>query len=456
MKKYLSLIMILSVFVILNSGSVFAEGVPDVYVNGLRLETNAKFIDDRTMVPLRAIFEALGYNVDYDNITNTAIAGKRPTNLPPSNSDGTITIIVNGSVVKSDVAPFIDDGTTYVPVRFISEAAGLNVEWDDVANAVYIGASQTVTYTAKMITDASKLYPQDNSNWLFMGRQDSNIPTKALNISSGEIETFNNIREDIYNLEFKNEQDRIYTGFRIERCFRDSNYDSVSFYGSFSVSQYGIIVPGPIFIPLKTLGYSSPDPDSINKVLGTFYNGDYLIYDWSSKNKGYYRVSIQPYKRDKLYIESDRKDFGENNDFNRTFYEYKDNLYWFERTGDWEQSYTLVKYDLANKKRSEIFTKNYSEKLGVKMNRLMMSNGEVFEKAQNEDLNVYSLSGKLLRSIKVNYENNIKTTTQAQVEGDKIFETVNGDIYYISTFPTDDLLEISRGLNFRLFKLSIK
>ncbi|MBQ7565870.1 MAG: copper amine oxidase N-terminal domain-containing protein [Oscillospiraceae bacterium] len=50
----------------------------------------------------------------------------------------------NGNVVE----PFIIDGTTYLPVRAVSDALGLNVEWDS--------ATSTVKLTEKGYADASK------------------------------------------------------------------------------------------------------------------------------------------------------------------------------------------------------------------------------------------------------------------------------------------------------------
>jgi len=45
---------------------------------------------------------------------------------------------VNGAVKVLDVAPFIYNGRTYVPLRFISEALGKEVRWDDQNRVVYI------------------------------------------------------------------------------------------------------------------------------------------------------------------------------------------------------------------------------------------------------------------------------------------------------------------------------
>lgn len=50
-----------------------------------------------------------------------------------------ITLRIDGRVVQSDVAPFILDGRTFVPLRFIAEALGEDVQWDGNTRTVYIG-----------------------------------------------------------------------------------------------------------------------------------------------------------------------------------------------------------------------------------------------------------------------------------------------------------------------------
>ncbi len=49
-----------------------------------------------------------------------------------------ITILVNGKEVKTDSPAFIKDGRTMVPVRFISEALGLKVGWDQKTRTVTV------------------------------------------------------------------------------------------------------------------------------------------------------------------------------------------------------------------------------------------------------------------------------------------------------------------------------
>jgi hypothetical protein len=68
-----------------------------------------------------------------------------------------IKIFVSGALRETDKQPFIYNGTTYVPLRFISEALGEAVEWDEVTKSIYIGGR----IAGRFLTDV--LQPTDKS-----------------------------------------------------------------------------------------------------------------------------------------------------------------------------------------------------------------------------------------------------------------------------------------------------
>ena len=101
----------------------------DLVVDGRQLELDVPptVIDQRTMVPLRAIFEELGASVAWDQTTQTATATKG--NQVVSITLGSTTAYVNGVPQILDVAAAAIDGRTLVPVRFVSEALDATVYW---------------------------------------------------------------------------------------------------------------------------------------------------------------------------------------------------------------------------------------------------------------------------------------------------------------------------------------
>jgi hypothetical protein len=85
--------------------------------------------DGRTLVPMRFLFEQMGADVDWNNETQTATA--KQDNSVVAFEVGENTAKVNGKVEAMDVAPQLVNGKTFVPLRFLSENLGYNVEWDD-------------------------------------------------------------------------------------------------------------------------------------------------------------------------------------------------------------------------------------------------------------------------------------------------------------------------------------
>ena len=81
--------------------------------------------NDRTYVPFRALGEALGAKVVWDNDARTVTYTLGDTTIVMTIGDTTYTI--NGVEKSMDVAPEITGDRTYVPVRFVAEGLGFKV-----------------------------------------------------------------------------------------------------------------------------------------------------------------------------------------------------------------------------------------------------------------------------------------------------------------------------------------
>lgn len=114
-----------------------AEKAVKVILDGKIMEFDVlPFLDQgRTMVPLRAIFEALGAGVQWnaESRTVTAVKDSREIKLE---IDGAACI--NGAVVNLDIPAKIINERTVVPLRFVSEALGCTVAWDEHSKTVTI------------------------------------------------------------------------------------------------------------------------------------------------------------------------------------------------------------------------------------------------------------------------------------------------------------------------------
>ena len=88
----------------------------------------------RVFVPLRGVFEQLGASVVYSNGQINATGNGRTISLTIGSTQAT----VSGQPETMDVPPFIVGATTFVPLRFISQALGAAVNWNDSTSTVTI------------------------------------------------------------------------------------------------------------------------------------------------------------------------------------------------------------------------------------------------------------------------------------------------------------------------------
>lgn len=119
--------------------------MPDVTVtvNGEAIEFDQPPVikDDRTFVPIRKVAEKLGATVLWDDsshsVTISSDNGKIELRI------GYAVPSVNGIPIVIDAAPYIENGRTLVPVRFVAQALGANVVWDGEKRDVKIESNNT-------------------------------------------------------------------------------------------------------------------------------------------------------------------------------------------------------------------------------------------------------------------------------------------------------------------------
>ncbi len=99
-----------------------------VQVNGNIIDAQAVIVEGRTLVPVRGVFEQLGYTVDYDANTKTATLTRGSSVV--SMTMGNIYFTVNGNQVTPEVPQQIIDSRFMLPLRAVGEAIGAKVDWD--------------------------------------------------------------------------------------------------------------------------------------------------------------------------------------------------------------------------------------------------------------------------------------------------------------------------------------
>ena len=147
-KKILSVFAASAIAVSMLPAAFAANDDIKVIVNGSELqiaENDTKpFVEDgRTLVPMRAIFEALGATVEWDDATKTVTSKSDNGNIEMT--VGSDTIKINGADTMVDVPAKIVEGRTVVPVRVISEGLNCKVEWSQETQTVTITSADSLS-----------------------------------------------------------------------------------------------------------------------------------------------------------------------------------------------------------------------------------------------------------------------------------------------------------------------
>ncbi|MGD9566749.1 MAG: glucosaminidase domain-containing protein [Sedimentibacter sp.] len=124
----------------------YAESPIKLIVDGkaISAEPEAFIKNDRTLVPLRVIAEELGADVQWDNDNRKVHISKEEMHVALTIDSYLIEYTVDNETKYnlSDVAPLIKDDRTFVPIRLVSNALGVGIDWDNDKRAVIIDSSE--------------------------------------------------------------------------------------------------------------------------------------------------------------------------------------------------------------------------------------------------------------------------------------------------------------------------
>lgn len=181
----------------------YADATNDISVvlenQKLEFDVQPQIIEGRTMLPLRAIFEALGLEVGWDQETRTitGISDSKTIILKVGDSNA----FVDGVTKTIDVSPLIIDGRTLVPVRFIAENLGMNVVWDQEILTVKISRDDIIEwkYEGYEAVEPFKEYERKYVNGIITEEtryNGNNHVLNTVNLYSVDGRIIPNVRED--------------------------------------------------------------------------------------------------------------------------------------------------------------------------------------------------------------------------------------------------------------------
>ncbi|ADZ85429.1 copper amine oxidase N-terminal domain-containing protein [Cellulosilyticum lentocellum] len=140
---------------------VFALSEIRVRVNGTQVyfPDGKPYVDSnsRVLVPVRFVSEQLGAKVEWDAAAKrvTIIDGDKVAILNINSKQ----IMVNGQVKELDTAAIVKGTRTYVPIRFVSEALGATVKYDNKVRIVYIDNGKAPLPEVKVYTSGNFTIP---------------------------------------------------------------------------------------------------------------------------------------------------------------------------------------------------------------------------------------------------------------------------------------------------------
>lgn len=129
MKKVKSILFSLILLIFISSNAIAAKS-PEIQYNGKIVKSDvAPFIrDNRTLVPIRFISETLGYEVSWDNNERLVSVKGKDTQIELKIDSKKAK--VKGSDVELDAPALIKNNRTFVPLRFVAENLKAEVKWD--------------------------------------------------------------------------------------------------------------------------------------------------------------------------------------------------------------------------------------------------------------------------------------------------------------------------------------
>lgn len=144
----------------------------NVFLNGELIifpNQQPEVVERRTLIPLRGIFEKMGYDVSWDAKTKSCVISNDIQVI--TMRSGHKGMQVNERAYMLDVPAQIINNSLMIPLRAVAECTGATVTWDAPTKAIYINSNQKeqITYSvSEYVTEYSETISElDSANSLF-------------------------------------------------------------------------------------------------------------------------------------------------------------------------------------------------------------------------------------------------------------------------------------------------
>ncbi|MNE50255.1 hypothetical protein D3C80_1448190 [compost metagenome] len=114
----------------------------------IAFDAQPELVNGRTMIPISAVAKELGYDWEYNHIEKTIVIAKEGLTLALKVGDtALVTTRTDGhtETISLEQAPYVKQSRIFIPLRFLSESLGLDVQWH--------ASTRTVILRERLITE---------------------------------------------------------------------------------------------------------------------------------------------------------------------------------------------------------------------------------------------------------------------------------------------------------------
>lgn len=266
MKRVLSIVLVLAIMLAVPFTAAATDAAAEVTLayRGIKIvvdgttmnpvdtegnSTEPFIIDGTTYLPVRAVAGALGLTVGWDNATSTVtLTSGGETNYGSGTPAATnekktatiryrdIKIVIDGQQITpkdSDgvvVEPFIYDGSTYLPIRAVAGALGLDVGWDGETSTVSLDSAENAEDTAGIAEPGWKMVSAHTDSWL--GTSDTTYTYDAQGRLIEESGTNSLTGDYVYKYQYDENGTLVYESFDTEAKVKEGAEHYVYTYDS--------------------------------------------------------------------------------------------------------------------------------------------------------------------------------------------------------------------------------
>ena len=242
-------IFLLFVILMMIFTTIYAANPITVQLNGEYVDftdengniVNPEIINNRTMVPMRKIFEVVGAEIEWDGEERkiTATTDKKIIILQIDNTEATVQDKATNEIteITLDSAPVILNNRTMVPVRFIAESLEKQVGWDNENRCVividYSFIEEGIRSNVPTLVEFLEMEKEMMESYKVKTNISGNISYKDAEVRKNNEKVtidgeaiLQKSKEDIHDLDFKM---KLTGNGEIQKALEDAKYDDLKF-----------------------------------------------------------------------------------------------------------------------------------------------------------------------------------------------------------------------------------